>query len=187
MKKRQPGPLPVSQRALAAYLGVSSSLLNMINTGRHGDRQLGADQSKKSTDLSLAHLQSQKPHAPGPSIKKMQKSVAEDCARLATKMSGKAEYAAANMAVLGDQLDDMSRNHQRDREWINTVDYLLTKLPNSRESENDRIWLQNQEKIVLKRLEKNGLASQVKLGAQIEMEKARARIYGAAVKKLQKK
>jgi hypothetical protein len=187
MKKLQIGQLPVSQRALAPYLGISPSLLNMANTGRHGARQLGDAQSKKWEELVLAHLQSQKPHSPGPSIKKMQKTLADDCARLATKMLLDAKYAADHIPVLREQMDEMSRNHQRDKEWINTVDYLLTKLPNSAESANDRIWLQNQERIVLRRLEKNGLAAQVKLEVQIEMEKARARIYGDAVKKLQKK
>ena len=112
----------------------------------------------------------------------MQDSVADDCARLAPKMLLKAKYAADHMSVLEDQLDEMSRNQQRDREWMNTVDYLLT----SGESPNDRIWLQNQEKIVLKRLEKNGLPAQVKLEVRIEMEKARTRIYREAVKKLLK-
>ena len=60
MKKLQFGLLPVNERALAEYLGISASLLNMTNTGRHGTRQLGVDQSKKSTDLILAHLQAQK-------------------------------------------------------------------------------------------------------------------------------
>jgi hypothetical protein len=98
-----------------------------------------------------------------------------------------AKYAADHTPVLGDQLDEMCRNHQRDKEWLNTVDYLLTKLPNSGKSANDRRWLQNQERIVLKRLEKNGLAAQVKLEVQIEMEKARVRIFSDAVEKLQKK
>jgi hypothetical protein len=98
-----------------------------------------------------------------------------------------AKYAAYHIPVLGDQLDDMCSNHQRDMEWMNTVDYLLAKLPNSDQTANDRMWLQNQERTVLRRLEKNGLAAQVKLEVQIEMEKARVRIYNDAVKKLQEK
>jgi hypothetical protein len=187
MKKLQPGILPVSQRSLAAYLGVSPSLLNMTNTGRHGARKLGTVQSEKSTELLAAHLQSQKPHKPGPSIKKMQETVADDCGRLATKMLRDEKYAADHIPVLEEQLDEMCRNHQRDKEWLNTVEYLLAKLPNSGDSANDRRWLQNQERIVLKRLEKNGRPVQVKLEVQIEMEKARVRIYSDAVEKLQKK
>lgn len=187
MKQQKPWPLPVSQRALAAYLGISSTLLSMTNTGRHGPRQLGNAQSKKMADLLLAHLQSQRTNAPSVSIKKMQKRSTEDCARLAKEMLVNANYAATHLSRLELQLDEIARNQQQDTEWLHTVDYLLTRLSNSRESANDRIWLQNQQVIVLKRLQKNGSQAQVKLETQIEMEKARARIYRDALKKLQKK
>jgi hypothetical protein len=187
MKKQKPGTLPVSQRALAAYLGISATLMSMTNTGRHGARALGDAKSKKWEHLLMAHLQSQKTAAPGPSIKKMQKGSADACARLAELMLGNANNAAAHLPVLGHQLDEMARNQQQDTEWMNTVDHLLAKLPNSRESANDRIWLKNQQEIVLKRLQKNGLQAQVKLEVQLEMEKARARIYRDALKKLLKK
>jgi hypothetical protein len=187
MKKRKQGSLPIGLRALAAYLGISPTLLSMTNTGRHGARQLGDAQTRKWEDLVQAHLEAQKTHDPGPSLKKMQKRSADDCARLAKVLTGNANHAAAHVSLLEFQLGEMARNQQQDREWVNTVDHLLAKLPNSKESANDRIWLQYQQELVLKRLQKNGLPTKVKLEAQIEMEKAKARIYRHALKKLVKK
>jgi len=184
--KKQPGSLPISQAALAAYIGVSGSLLSMANTGRHGTRRLGVAQSKKMTDLELAHLQSQKSGAPGSSFKKIQQAAA-DGARLVKKMLTDANHAAAHVTVLERRLAEMKRKQQQDMEWMNTVDLLLTSLPKSRESANDRIWLQNQQVIFLKRVQKNGLPEQVKLEVQIETEKTKARIYREAIKKLPKK
>jgi hypothetical protein len=187
MKKHKPGPLPISQRAIAAYLGISATLLSMTNTGRHGARALGDAKSKKWEHLLMAHLQSQKTAAPGPSIKKMQKGSADACTMLAKEMLGKANHAAAHVPLLELQLNEMARNQQQDTEWMNTVDHLLAKLPHSRESANDRIWLRNQQEIALERVKKNSLPEQVKLEVLLEMEKARARIYKDALKKLQKK
>jgi predicted Fe-S protein YdhL (DUF1289 family) len=54
------------------------------------------------------------------------------------------------------------------------------------EPEGDKIWLEYQKNIVLKRLQKNGLSAQVTLEVQIKMEVARCRIYSAAQEKLEK-
>ena len=79
------------------------------------------------------------------------------------------------------------RKEQKDMYWLNTVDQLLATLPKIKGLANDRIWLENQQAIVLERLQKNGRLKQVKLETQIEMEKARARVYRDVLKKLLKK
>ena len=188
MKKQKPNRVfPVNQRDLAAYLGISATLLSMTETGRHGQRQLSSASSSKMTELLLAHQQSQKSNAHTASLKKMQDRSANDCARFAKVVSLDANHAKAHAVILRNRLDKMARNEVQNMHWMNTVDLLLATLPKTRESAKDRIWLENQQKIVLKRLEKNGRLAQVKLEGQIEIEKARARIYMDVLKKLLKK
>jgi hypothetical protein len=188
MKKRKRARFfPVNQRDLAAYLGISGTLLSMTETGRHGERQLGSASSKKMTELMLAHLQSQKANTPSASLKKMQARLADDCTGLAKRMLQDADRADAHAAILKRGLDEMAGKEQQDIYWLQTVDQLLAALPNTRESAKDRKWLEIQQSIVLRRLEKNGRLAQVKLETQIEMEKARARVYRDLQKKLLKK
>ena len=178
---------PISQRDLAAYLGISPTLLNMTKTGRHGNRELRSTPSNKMTALMQAHLQSQKVNAPGPSLKKIQDSSAIDCSKLATRMLGEANHADAHLEILKRRLDEMVRKEQADTHWLNTVEQLLSTLPKTRESDRDRTWLEYRQVIVLKRLKKNGRLAQVKLETQIETKKANARVYREMQKKLLKK
>jgi hypothetical protein len=97
-----------------------------------------------------------------------------------------ADHADARAAVLKRRLDEMYAKEQEDTPWLNTVDHLLATLTKNKESAKDRIWLENQQQLVLKRLQKNGRPEQAKLEIQIETEKAKARAYRAVQKKLQK-
>ena len=188
MKKHKPARFfPVSQRDLAAYLGISATLLNMTKTGRHGARRLRSASSIKMEELMLAHQQSLKAKAQSASLKKMQDRSANDCNRLAKEMLRDANHADAHALILKDRLDEMAGKEREDMYWLHTVDQLLSKLPKTRESANDRIWLENQQAIVLERLQRNGRLAQVKLETQIEMEKASARVYRDLQKKLLKK
>ena len=188
MKKHKPDEVfPVSQRELAAYLGISATLLSMTKTGRHGDRGLTTGPSKKMEDLVVAHQQSQQFKAQTVIKKRMEDSSARDCARLAKLMLQDADHADAHVTILKRRLDEMTGNEQQDLHWMNTVDLLLANLPKNKESARDRVWLENQQEMVLSRLQKNGRPAQVKLEAQLEMEKARARIYRDMEKKLRKK
>jgi hypothetical protein len=59
MKKHKPVRFfPVSQRGLAAYPGISATLLNMTKTGRHGARRLSSASSDKISELVLSSLTS---------------------------------------------------------------------------------------------------------------------------------
>ncbi len=187
MKKQNPGLLPVSQRDLAAYLGISVTLLSMTNTGRHGARQLGPAPSLKMAALLLAHVQAQKPHPPGPTRIKMQKKAAETCHSVAKVMQIDARYATHHVPLLRNRLNEMRSAQQQDMEWLNTLELLFARLASAEEPKGDKIWLEHQKELVLKRLQKNGLSAQVKLEVQIEMEEARARIYKAAQERLQEK
>lgn len=59
MKKQHIYPIPATQREMAAYIGISGTLMNMAYTGRHGNRRLNDAASARLTDLTLAHVQAQ--------------------------------------------------------------------------------------------------------------------------------
>lgn len=187
MKKKKTRLFPISQRDLAAYLRISVTLLNMTNTGRHGERQLAAAPSLKMTALQLAHVQAQKLHTPGATCTKMQKQAAASSRSLAKVMKIDANRAAHRVPVLRDKLDEMRRAQQQDMEWMHTLDLLFARLASSEDPVGDKTWLNYHRVTVLERLQKNGLTAQVKLEVQVELEEARARIYKAAQEKLEKK
>lgn len=181
-RHKPPNFFPVSQRDLAAYLGISATLLNMTKTGRHGTRQLRSASSIKMAELMKAHLQSKK--ANSTFLIKMPDRLVNDCTRHANKILLNANHADKRVVLLKYRLDEMTAKEREDIYWLNTVNQLLASLPRTKSSTKDRIWLQYQESITLKRLQKNGRLAQVKLETQIEIEKARARIYRDAQKKL---
>jgi len=183
-RQRKPRQFPVSQRELAVYYGISPTLLSMTETGRHGPRNLSSGSLKKKREIFLAHEQTKNSNAYTTSLKKIQDRIAIKCEQLAKKMSGDANYADSTATVLKRRLDEMVRNEQQDSHWMKTLDLLLARLPKTKESANDRIWLENQQVVTEERLQKNGRLAQVKLETQIELEKARARIYRDILKKL---
>ena len=177
MRRQKSRPLPVSQRDLAAYLGISETLFSMTQTGRHGARKLSSALSTKLEELLVANQQSKLANVPVISFRKMRDRSPHDCARLANQLSRYIKNADARLAVLDRQLDKMKGKEQEDKYWLNTVDQLLAKLPKNKESAGKRIWLENQQVTVLERLKKNDLLAQAKLEIQIETEKVRARVY----------
>ncbi|HEV7782350.1 MAG TPA: hypothetical protein VGO58_13845 [Chitinophagaceae bacterium] len=178
---------PISQHDLAAYLGISSTLLSMTQTGRHGARQLNSAATKKRRALVAAYQGAQKLNTHGASLRKMQEYLADDYNLLAESMMRDADYADAHARILKRRLDVMANSEQQDQQWLNTLDLLLATLPNTSESVRDRKWLEVQQAFASERLHKNGRLRQVKLEVQIEMEKARARVYRDVRKKLLKK
>jgi hypothetical protein len=186
MKKQQIYPIPASQRELAAYIGISGTLMNMAYTGRHGNRRLNNAASARLTDLTQAHVQAQQPGAPDPTLEKLQERAADSCARTVIKMRGEIRYAEAHVVVLEEQLKEIKEKEQQGRQWLRTVDLFLTKLSKTKGSANDLVWFKFQQQKVLKTIEKNGLTEQIKLELKIETEKAKVIIYKKMIKKLLK-
>ena len=182
MKKNiDPRGIPVSKRELAAYLGVSATLLSMTDTGRHGNRHLGGKAAEKKAKLWLVHEQGQKSGKTGPSLQKLREA---NKAIAKTTMLTEAKYADSHATVLQNKLNEMLQKEQQDINWLKTMDKLLSLLPASEKSANDRIWIAYQQQRALERLEKNGFMAQVKLQIQIATAKAKAGVYKAASKKI---
>jgi hypothetical protein len=177
---------PLSGRQVAAYLGVSPSQFCMSNSNSYMNRQLGPGQSLKITELMQAHMLAQS--GSSPSIKKLQKQDGNDCACLADKMKLDARYHSLRIPGLQQRLNDMKTKVERDTAWLNTLDRLIAKLPpETKPKSPERIWLENQDVLVLERLKKNGPLAQMKLEVQIAMEQAKARVYHEAYAKHAKK
>ena len=186
-KRKRTQHFPVSQRSLAAYLRIGASLLNMIQSRRHGPRQLNASSSKKWNDLVLAHNDSKKTKPQSASVKMIEAQSSDDCTRFAKRMLQEANYTDSYVTIIERRLKEMIAKEQEDLYWLNTVDHLLETLPRNKEAAKDRVWLNHQQVIVLERLKKNGWLAQSKLETKIEMGKARARVYRDVQKKLLKR
>lgn len=185
-RNRLPKLFPVSQRQLAQYLGISPSMMNMAESPRHPSHNLSSASSIKLAELILAHQHGQKAGTPGASARKRQEAFNSDAGKAIKTLELVADHSLGRAKVLARSLADMNAREQADSQWLNTVDRLLAALPKNKQSANDRIWLEYQQQPVLKRLQKNGRLEQANLEMQIKLEKAKAAINRALIKKLKK-
>jgi transcriptional regulator with XRE-family HTH domain len=185
MRKRKKKALPVKQADLAAYAGVSASLISMTETGRHGERHLSAAASKRLTDLLKTHLDIQQSGIQGPTLIKLNEESQERCMTLLKDMLSDARRANYRAGIMSRKLDDLVEEERAYGYWLNTIDHLLTNLPESSTAHNDRVWLEYQQVITLEKLEKVGRDVQLKWEIRIEIEKARARVFNEIAMKIQ--
>lgn len=187
MKRYQPSKdLPVSQRQLARYLGISPSMLHMSESDRYQSHNLPAGIMLKKSGLVLAHQQAQKAGKPGPSARKRQEAIHTAAATIIDRLHLEAEYSLRKAAVLERRLATMAAAEKAGIQWLNTVDRLLATLPATKATNNDRTWLEQQQVLVLNRLQKTGPLVQATLDMQVQVEKAKAAISRAMIKKLKK-
>lgn len=174
MKKyKKPELLPVSQRQLAQYLGISSSMMHMAESSRHPAHQLSTAASGKLTALVIAHLQQQKKQD-GRSWQKLQRSIVQRAGERQALMEATAAHAEAKIKVLANRLKQMLQQEAEDRQWLNTTDHLLEKLADTKANHDDRTWLANQQALAGARLLKHSWLQQAKLAMQIEQEQLKA-------------
>lgn len=185
-KRRAPKEIPVTQRDLAAYLGISASMLHMAESSKYSSHNLSSASSIKLAELVLAHQQAQKAGSPGASLRKRQEVFNRDAAKAIKTLELVADHSLSRARVLARRLADMTAREQADSQWLNTADRLLAAIAVNKETKGDRTWLELQQLLVIKRLQKNGRLEQAKLHMQIQMEKAKAAITRAMVKKLKR-
>lgn len=181
---RKSRELPVSQKDLAKYLGVSTTLLSMTHTGKHGSRQLGSSSLIKKAELVFAYQQFGKTAAKIISIRKTETRFSKDPAKREERILLDAQYAHSLSCILQERLDEMIKKEKEDLNWLNTVDQLLATLPKTQKTKGDRLWLGLQQDVILKRLEKNNRLVQARLEIRIGTEKIKARVLKDFHKKL---
>lgn len=172
-KQKMPELLPVSQRRLAQYLGISSSMMHMAESSKHPAHQLSSAASGKLAALMLAHVQQQNKRG-GPSWQKLQRSIEQGAAKELAPLQVAAADAEARAVVLVNRLKQMQEQEAADRQWLNTVDHLLGKKAAVKASQFDRKWLANQQALTEERLLKHSWLQQAKLAMQIEQEQLKA-------------
>jgi hypothetical protein len=170
--KKQEG-LPVSQRQLAQYLGISSSMMHMAESSRHPSHQLSTAASGKLTALMLAHVQQQKKRG-GRSWQNLQRSIVQRAGERQALMEATAAHAEAKVKVLANRLKQMQQQEATDRQWLNTIDHLLAKPAGTKAGQADRKWLANQQALAEERLLKHSWLQHAKLAMQIEQEQLKA-------------
>jgi len=180
-KQKKQELLPVSQRQLAQYLGISSSMMHMAESSRHPSHQLSTAASGKLTALMLAHVQQQKKQD-GLSLKNLQRSIKQLAAKEQAMLEISAADAEDRASVLANRLKQMQQQEAADRQWLNTMDHLLEKTADTKAGQADRKWLANQQALAEERLLKHSWLQQAKLAMQIEQEQLRA----AGIRKLLK-
>ena len=172
-KQKKQELLPVSQRQLAQYLGISSSMMHMAESSRHPSHQLSTAASGKLTALMLAHVQQQKKRD-GLSLKNLQRSIKQLAAKEQAMLEISAADAEDRASVLANRLKQMQQQEAADRQWLNTMDHLLEKTADTKAGQADRKWLANQQALAEARLLKHSWLQQEKLAVQIEQEQMKA-------------
>ena len=185
-KHKKPELLPVSQRQVAQYLGISSSMMHMAESSRHPSHQLSAAASGKLAALLAAHVQQQKKRA-GRSWLNLQRSIIQDLTKKRTRLETTAAHAEARAKVLANRLKQMQQQEAADRQWLNTTDNLLEKLADVKASQADRKWLAAQQALAEERLLKHSWLQQAKLEIQIEQEQMKAVCTRKLLKQLKMK
>jgi hypothetical protein len=174
MKKyKKPQLLPVSQRQLAQYLGISSSMMHMAESSRHPAHQLSTAASGKLTALMLAHVQQEKKRG-GPSWKNLQRSIIQRAGEEQGLMEATAAHTEARVKVLASRLKQMQQQEAADRQWLNTIDHLLAKPADTKAGQAGRNWLVKQQVLTEERLLKHSWLQQAKLAMQMEQEQLKA-------------
>jgi len=171
-QKKQEG-LPVSQRKLAQYLGISSSMMHMAESTRHPSHQLSAAASGKLTARAVAHLQQQNKRD-GRLWQNLQRSIAERAGEKRSLLETTIAHAESRAKVLANKLKQMQQQEAADRQWLNTIDHLQAKAGDGKAGQADRKWLANQQALAEERLLKHSWLQQAKLAMQIEQEQLKA-------------
>jgi transcriptional regulator with XRE-family HTH domain len=178
--------LPLSQRQVAQYLGISSSMMHMAESSRHPSHQLSVAASGKLAALILVHLQQQKKKN-GRSWQNLQRSIAERAVKERDLLEATADHAEARVTVLANKMKQMQEQEAEDRQWLNTTDHLLEKLADVKANQADRKWLAKQQALAEQRLLKHSWLQQVKLAMQIEQEQLKAACTRKLLKQLKMK
>jgi len=178
--------LPLSQRQVAQYLGISSSMMHMAESSRHPSHQLSVAASGKLAALLAAHVQQKKKRG-GRSWLNLQRSIKQRAAEVRAILETTAAHAEAKIKVLANRLKQMQQQETADRQWLNTTDHLLENLADVKANQADRKWLANQQALAEERLLKHSWLQQAKLEMQIEQEQMKTVYTRKMLKKLKMK
>jgi len=158
----------LSQQDLAAYLGVSLSLVAMSESGK---RSLPGEAHEKLVALQKDLEKIQAPKKPGPSLKRLQSKLREQDNKAAEKMQERTEDARYKTKMYQRKLEELSKKQQDQLAWLNLIDQRLAALPENKSSKVERLWFENQQIDVTKRLLR--MNKEIgKLGYDIEMLRA---------------
>lgn len=177
------GILPVSQKDLAAYLGISPTMM-ALSQGKGSSRNLGSTANLRLANLQNTHLQ----------LKKSKKNYGQvfrpyqlkEMAAQAKSMETDGDWYQARAGQLQKKLDLVKEKHETAKQWMISIEHLLEKLPGNKGSKAERIWLNNQHAVTTENLELTGPVVQLKLNMEIELMQAKASISRSAAGELRK-
>ncbi len=177
------GILPVSQKDLAAYLGISPTMM-ALSQGKGSSRSLKSTANLRLAKLQNTHLQLLKLKKDyEPVLRPYQR---KEMAARAKRMETDGDWYEARAGHLQKKLDLLKEKHETAKQWMNSIEHLLENLPGTKESKGEKIWLNNQHAVTAENLERTGPLAQLKLNMEIEWMLARARISRSAAGELRK-
>lgn len=177
------GILPVSQKDLAAYLGISPTMMALSQT-KGSSRSLHSTASLRLTRLQNTHLQLLK------SKKKYEQVLRpyqlKEMAAQAKRMETDGDWYEARAGLMQKKLKLLKEKHEAAKQWMTSIEHLLANLPGNKESGGEKIWLNNQQAVTTERLEQTGPLAQLKLNMEIEFMQARAGICRSTAAEIRK-
>jgi len=158
----------LSQQEMAHYLGVSQSL---IAKSEAGWRSLPLEAFKKLAALEIDLEKNRSAKKTGISLKQLQKKLTEQDNKAAEKMQDRSEDARYKVKMFERKLEALSKKQQDQLAWLNLIDQRLATLPENKSTKVERLWFENQQMDVTKRLLR--MNKEIgKLGYDIEMLRA---------------
>ena len=174
--------LAISQRDFANYLGISQSLLAMVENSL---RSLPLKASMKETQLEIEYLNMQKSKEQGSSGLALQPALDKQEKKIADEILYKIKHHELKAEILQRRLKELTNTQQLHKDWLHIIDKKLSG--KTKESKLDQLWLEVQQSEVSQKLLKYSNTSQVKLQLETDLLRATANVYRSCLQKLSRK
>lgn len=163
----------ISQDELAKYLGISTSLLAMYETGKRG---LPANAIRKLAELQVILSQNRGSRRTGRSWTATQPGINKQQDKARKKMEHNIYMHHAGIEMLNYNIKKIREEQEKATVWLNILDDMLESLPKTAATKKDRTWLGQQQQKIIKRIlmtdEKRG-----KMELKAELLKAAVKVY----------
>ena len=163
--------LNLTQEQLAGYLGISRSLVNLIELGM---REL--ENSKWIRLVELVTLHEHEGKAAKARAFKKPKQPDEETARHAQKMLNHARICTHRAELLEAKLDKMKNQYEQTISWLQTVELRLANLPATAVCEQERKWLLVEQAEAPLKLRQCGEVEQGKLKRKVHLLRAEVEV-----------
>jgi len=166
----------ISQDELAKYLGISTSLLAMYETGNRG---LPTAAILKLAELQVFLGQNKSSRRTGRSWTAMQPAISKQQDKARKKMEHHVSIHRSGIEMLNYNIKKTGEEQEKATAWLNMLDDMLGSLPKTAATKKDRDWLEEQRQKMIKRILMAG-EKQGRMGLKAKLLKAAVEVYEAS-------